>query len=308
MEESTASRTALGVSLVRAVHARVDPDPVIVDDWGDRLVPAWARDQFHQMALAALTPDERDRFAAAPDMALARFFPKNDMYGNVVMRARWCEDALAAAVADGLRQYVILGAGFDSFALRRPAFADGVEIFEIDHPATQNLKLERLDSLGIAVPPGVRFIAADFTRETMAEVLARSGLDLRARVFFSWLGVVSYLTREENIASLTAMAATAPGSLIAFSYLNQSIFAPRLAAGAPEGETLSYSASIVAKLGEPFKSGFDPAELGGQLAELGLDLVEDLNGPGLAERYGRIGARALPTAVASRFALARVRG
>jgi O-methyltransferase involved in polyketide biosynthesis len=131
---------------------------------------------------------------------------------------------------------------------------------------------------------------------------------LRAKVFFSWLGVVSYLTREENIASLTAMAATAPGSLIAFSYLNQSIFAPRPSADAPEGETLSYSASIVAKLGEPFKSGFDPAELGGQLAELGLDLVEDLNGPDLAQRYGRTGPRSLPTATASRFALARVKG
>jgi methyltransferase (TIGR00027 family) len=308
MEDSTASRTALGVSLVRAVHARIDPDPVIVDDWGDRLVPDWAREDFHQMALARMTPEERERFAAAPEMALAEFFPKNDMYGNVVMRARWCEDALAAAVADGLRQYVILGAGFDSFALRRPAFADGVAIFEIDHPATQSLKLAQLQALGIAAPAGVRFIAADFTRETMAEVLARSGLDLSARVFFSWLGVVSYLTREENIASLTAMAATAPGSLIAFSYLDQSIFAPQRSADAPEGETLSYSASIVAKLGEPFKSGFDPAELGGQLAELGLDLIEDLNGPDLAQRYGRTGARSLPTATASHFALARVKG
>ena len=306
MEDSTASRTALGVSLVRAVHARFDPDPVIADDWGERLVPDWARDEFHRMALARMTDEERERAAAAPGTILAEFFPRQDMYGNVVIRARWAEDALADAVADGVRQYVILGAGFDSFALRRPAFAEEVTIFEIDHPATQSLKLGQIRALNIAVPPDVHFIAADFTRETLTEVLAPAGLDRRARVFFSWLGVTSYLTREENIASLKAMAASAPGSLIAFSYLDQAIFAQRATADAPEGETLSYSASIVARFGEPFKSGFDPLLLGGELAGLGLELVEDLNGPDLALRYGRVGARALPTAVASRFALARV--
>src|SRR4029079_1600815 len=140
----------------------------------------------------------------APETILARYFPRQDMYGNVVMRGRWAEDALADAGADGGRQYVILGAGFDSFALRRPAFAEGIEIFEIDHPATQNLKLEQIHALGLADPPGVRFIAADCTRETLREVLSRSGLDRAARVFFSWLGVTSYLTREENHGSLSA--------------------------------------------------------------------------------------------------------
>ncbi len=308
MEDSTASRTALGVSLVRAVHTRIDPDPVIVDDWGDRLVPDWAREEFREMALARMTPAERERAIAAPEAVLAEYFPRQDMYGNVVMRARWAEDALADAVAGGLRQYVILGAGFDSFALRRPAFAAEVEIFEIDHPATQNLKLERLRDLSIADPPGVHFISADFARETMGSVLARAGVDPGAAVFFSWLGVVSYLTREANIASLSAMAASAPGSLIAFSYLDEVIFAARAAADAPEGETMSNAASIVRKFGEPFVSGFDPALLGGELAALGLELVEDLNGPDLAQRYGRTGARFLPTAPVSHFALARVTG
>jgi methyltransferase (TIGR00027 family) len=259
------------------------------------------------MALAQMAPEEREQATAQPETILARYFPRQDMYGNVVLRARWAEDALAAAVADGVRQYVILGAGFDSFALRRPAFADGIEIIEIDHPATQTLKLERLEAIGLADPPGVQFIAADLSRESIGSALARSRFDPTQRVFFSWLGVVSYLTREANRASLRAMAECAPGSLVVLSYLNQSIFAPR-AADRPEGETLSYSASIVRKLGEPFVSGFDPAELPGELDALGLELIEDLNGPELAERYGRVGARALPTATASRFALARVKG
>ena len=104
------------------------------------------------------------------------------------------------------------------------------------------------------------------------------------------------------------MAECAPGSLVAFSYLDQAIFAPNLPADRPEGETMSYAAGIVRKFGEPFVSGFDPALLGSELDELGFELIEDLNGPGLAERYGRVGAKALPTATASRFALARVKG
>jgi methyltransferase (TIGR00027 family) len=206
-----------------------------------------------------------------------------------------------------VRQYVILGAGFDSFALRRPAFAHDVEIIEIDHPATQSLKLERLRALGLGDLPGVQFIAADLSRESIGSALARSTFDPAERVFFSWLGVVSYLTREANRASLRAMAACAPGSLVVLSYLDQAIFAPKAADG-PESETLSYSASIVRTLGEPFVSGFDPAELPGELDGLGLALIEDLNGPDLAQRYGRTGAKALPTATASRFALARVKG
>ena len=307
MEDSTASRTALGVSLVRAVHARIDPDPVIADDWGDRLVPDWARDEFRQMVLARMTPAERDRAMAAPATILDDFFPRQDMYGNAVMRARWSEDALADAVAEGLRQYVIVGAGFDSFALRRPAFAEGVEIFEIDHPATQSLKLDQLRAAGVADPPGVHFIAADLARETIGSALSRAPFDPGARVFFSWLGVTSYLTRGANIASLSAMAASAPGSLIAFSYLDQAIFEMPAPADAPEGETLRDLATMVAHLGEPFVSGFDPALLDGELGELGLDLIEDLNGPDLAVRYGRVGARSLPTAAVSHFALARVK-
>jgi methyltransferase (TIGR00027 family) len=297
MEDATASRTALGISLVRATHARIDPDPVFADDWGDRLVPEWARDEFRQMVLARMSPAERDRAMAAPATMLDDFFARQDMYGNAIMRARWSEDALADAVAEGVRQYVIVGAGFDSFALRRPAFARGVEIFEIDHPATQSLKLDQLRAAGVADPPGVHFIAADLAHESIGAALARSPFDQRARVFFSWLGVTSYLTREANIASL-----------IAFSYLDQAIFAARVPADVPESETLRHLATMVAHFGEPWVSGFDPALLASELAELGLNLIEDLNGPDLAERYGRVGARSLPTAAVSHFALARAKG
>jgi methyltransferase (TIGR00027 family) len=307
MEDSTASRTALAVSLIRAIHTRTDPDPLIDDDWGDRLVPDWAVDELRELALARMTPAERERAMAAPERLLDEYFPRHDMFGNGILRLRWAEEALAEAIAGGVNQYVIVGAGFDSFALRRPAFARDVEIIEIDHPATQTLKLERLRDLGIAAPPGVRFIAADFTRETMASVLSRAGLDRQAPAFFSWLGVASYLTREENIASLSAMAASAPGSLIAFTYIDQAVFEARALANAPESETLRDSSSAVARLGEPFVSGFDPKLLGGELAALGLELIEDFNGPGLAQRYGRTGARNLPSPTASRFAMARVK-
>jgi len=117
------------------------------------------------------------------------------------------------------------------------------------NPAVAHREIGTVEVLDEIEPqPGVHFIAADFARETLGSVLARSGLDPAALVFFSWLGVTSYLTREANRASLSAMAASAPGSLIAFSYLDQVVFAARAPAGAPEGETLSYSAGIVGRL------------------------------------------------------------
>ena len=302
MQEFTASRTALGVSLLRAEHARSDPDPVIADPWGDRLVPEAAREAYRRIALARLSPET----SAAPDTLLRDFFAGQALYGSILLRARWSEDALAAEVADGVRQYVLVGAGFDSFCLRRPDFARDLEIFEIDHPATQALKLAQLDRTGLGRPDGTHFIAADLANEDVGSALSRAPFRRDERAVFTWLGVTVYLTREANMATLRAIATcAAPGSLLAFTYADAAIFQPRAAAA--EGESLNESTRMVARLGEPFVSGFDPAELPDLLAGAGLELIEDLNGPALAERYGRVGRRALPTSVSSRCALARVR-
>lgn len=183
-----------------------------------------------------------------------------------------------------------MGAGFDSFIVRQPAFARDLAIVEIDHPATQALKRRRLDECGVPVPPNVRFVAADLAAEPVADVLGRAGVSRTAPAFFAWLGVTVYLSRDANRATLAAIAAaSAPGSELVFTYVDARVL-DRLRAhrAAPD---------------EPWVSGFDPASLPSGLAALGLRLVEDLDGTALAARY----AGALVPGRAGHVARAEVR-
>ena len=141
MIESSPSRTAIATSLMRAVHSRRDPSPILVDPWGDCLVPNSERDRFCQGILARMDSEAQAVALQAPGSILDNFLLANVAYPGVVIRSRYAEDALREAASKGIRQYVLIGAGFDSFALRRPAFAENLEIFEIDHQATQALKI-----------------------------------------------------------------------------------------------------------------------------------------------------------------------
>jgi methyltransferase (TIGR00027 family) len=301
MIEATPSRTALATSMMRATHSRCDPSPLIDDDWGDRLVSNSERDRFRERILGGMEPDARAAALREPGSMLDNYFLAHTSYPGVVMRSRYAEDALKSAMERGTRQYVLIGAGFDSFALRRPAFFEGLEIFEIDHPATQTLKIERIRECGIALPPSVHFMAADLASETLAAALARSTFRSEEPAFFSWLGVTVYLTREANMATLRAVAtSSAARSELVFTYVDQIEFG---AGGrrAPDQST----AQAVARIGEPFMSGFDPDEIATDLKRAGLDLVEDLGGHQLAERCGRTGDNALRPPASMHIALAR---
>ena len=286
MIEATPSRTALATSLMRATHSRRDPFPLIDDSWGDRLIPKSERDRFSERILSRMDADARVAALSEPDSILDNYFLANITYSGVIIRSRYAEDALKAATKRGTRQYVLIGAGCDSCALRRPARSQELEIFEIDHPATQALKIKRIRECGITLPASVHFIAADLASETLASALARSPFRRDEPAFFSWLGVTVYLTREANMATLRAVATCgAPGSELVFTYVDQIEFAEggRRAPDHP-------NAQAVARLGEPFVSGFDPLQLANDLKSAGLELVEDLNGHQMAERYGRGGA------------------
>ena len=284
MEKLTASRTALATSLMRAAHTRLDPHPLIDDPWGDRLVPESVK-----------------RVVASAGESLDESLRRNASYANVIMRTRFAEDALQAAVAKGVSQYVLIGAGFDSFSLRRPAYAANLQIFEIDFPATQGLKIERIDACGIVLPDAVHFIAADLSQESVAAALARSTFDAKRLTFFSWLGVTMYLTREANLATLKSIASCSPvGSEVVFTYLDERVFQA-------QSESFRALEQRVAAIGEPFLSGFNPGELAGNLAACGLDLVEDLSGREAAARYDRDGEHRLGQSMFSHMALARVK-
>lgn len=276
MENLTASRTALATALIRALHTRTDPKPLIDDRWGDRLVPDSVR--------ATMTDD-----------ALLR----SPAFANVILRSRFTEDALQAAVRGGVRQYVLIGAGFDSFSLRRPSFAKDLNIFEIDHPATQRLKLERIAECGLELPPSVHFIAADLSQQSVAAALSQSAYDPAVLTFFSWLGVTMYLTREANLATFRSVASCSPaGSLLAFTYMESSILQSQSAA-------FQELQARVSSMGEPFLSGFDPALLADDLRGCGLELVEDLTGQAIIDKYQRAGTRGFERHSSSHVALAR---
>jgi methyltransferase (TIGR00027 family) len=258
VDKSIASRTALSTSLMRALHSRADPHPVIQDPWGDRLVP----------------PDIRETL---PDELLSR----SPAFANVITRTRFTEDALQSAIARGARQYVLIGAGFDSFALRMPDYARQIEVFELDHPATQELKLRRIRECKLAVPPTVHFVAVNFAEESVADALTRSPFRADCLSFFSWLGVTMYLTREANLATLKSVAACAlPDSELVFTYMDERIFASKSAS------FLAFKERVAA-MGEPFLSGFDPRSLAQELLSCGLELREDLSGEQTNARYGR---------------------
>jgi methyltransferase (TIGR00027 family) len=283
MEKSAASRTALATSLMRAVHTRLDPHPLINDPWGDRLVPEPVK-----------------RAMAPSNESLDASLVGSRSYANVITRTRYAEDALQAGVSRGVRQYVLIGAGFDSFALRLPKFAADLQIFEIDFPATQSLKVERIGACAITLPDSVHFIAADLSKESVAAALARSPFETNRLTFFSWLGVTIYLTREANLATLRSIASCSPaGSEVVFTYFDERVFQA-------QSESFRELEQRVAAIGEPFLSGFDPAELAGSLAACGLDLVEDLNGAEAAARYDPGGEHGLGQSTFSHIALARV--
>ena len=277
MERFAASRTALATSLMRAAHTRLAPKPLIDDPWGDRLVPESVRGTMDDQALL-----------------------QSPAYANVITRTRYAEDALRIAVAKGVAQYVLIGAGFDSFALRRPPFAAALQIFEIDFPATQALKMERIDACGVPLPESVHFIAADLAQQSVAAALARSSFKPEQLTFFSWLGVTMYLTREANLATFKSISSCTPaGSEVVFTYFDERLFQA-------QSGSFRELEQRVASVGEPFRSGFNPAFLAANLAQCGLELLEDLSGIDVVRRYDVGGERGLGHSAFSHIALARV--
>lgn len=297
MDDATPSTTALATALMRALHTRADPLPLLDDPWGDRLVPDAVKDRMRARAPTG-TP---------ADIALDAGLRASAAYANVIVRSRFAEDMLADAAARGVRQYVLIGAGFDSYALRRPEAARDVAVFEVDHPATQGYKCERISACGIKVAGNVHFVAADLSMEDLGVALARSPFKTGEPAFFSWLGVSMYLTREANLATFRAIAGAATiGSELVFNYADQIVFDNSPSEGG-ESASLSEMRRTVAAAGEPFLSGFHPIELADVLHGCGLELVEDFSNKQLVDRYDPLGVNNLRPAAPSHIARARIR-
>jgi methyltransferase (TIGR00027 family) len=262
MIEAKPSRTAMGVAIRRAAHQLFDTPLVLADPFALPIVGADAAEK-----LKAAESDQQDVMARA-------------MRAFIVVRSRFAEDELQRAVARGTRQYVVLGAGLDTFAFRNPYTAEGLRVFEVDHPSTQEWKRQRLAAADIAIPASVTFAAVDFERETLADGLARVGFDRKAPAFFSWLGVTMYLSDDAIGQTLEYVASTGSGGGLVFDYA-----IPEASLGWVERLALRALAKKVASAGEPFRTFFEPAALHARLLSLGFREVQDLGADDLNTRY-----------------------
>ncbi len=198
----------------------------------------------------------------------------------LVARSRVAEEALAEAVRRGVRQYVVLGAGLDTFAYRNPYPAQQLSVFEVDHPVTQAWKRRQLAAARIALPESLRFVAVDFESETLPERLTRAGFRAGEPACFSWLGVTMYLTRAAVLGTLGYVAALPTGSGIVFDYA-----VPPATLDLIRRVVVRTVMHRVAAAGEPWKSFFEPRELALELHSLGFRQCEDLGAEQLNARF-----------------------
>jgi methyltransferase (TIGR00027 family) len=259
METAKPSKTALRVAMRRAAHQIYDAKPLVFED------------PFAVSILGETYAEEIRRTPTRPDRPFS-----SALRAFLVARSRYAEDNLARAVEQGVSQYVLLGAGLDTFAHRNSY--PGLRVFEVDHPATQEWKRELLAEGGLAAPTGLTYAPVDFQRESLPEQLAAAGFDAAAPSFFAWLGVVPYLTAEAFRATLEFIAAQPQASGVVLDYGQPRRVLPML-------ERLMHDslASRVALAGEPFQLFFTPEEMAAELA--GFREIEDLGSKEINARY-----------------------
>lgn len=259
MQEGKFSKTAHRVAIRRAAHQLLDNPKVLDDPLALRIIGSEAANDLRS------NPKEHHAFSRAFRAFMAA-------------RSRYAEDELARAVARGVRQYVVLGAGLDTFAYRNPH--RGLRVFEVDHPSTQAWKREQLRAAAIKVPPSLSFVLIDFEKQTLADGLENSGLDANSPAFFSWLGVTPYLTREACVSTLSFIAGMPAGSGVVFDFaVDPTLLNPG------QRQALDALSKRVAAAGEPFQLFFDPNKLQDELKRLGFRRTEFLQGKDLNARY-----------------------
>ncbi|MCA1645158.1 MAG: class I SAM-dependent methyltransferase [Chloroflexi bacterium] len=256
------SRTALMAAMGRALH-RDGPPPHVLDDW-----------------MAADLAGEEGR--AILDSMLANALPDRMHAFQVwtAVRSRFVEDFVDSAVTDGVSQYVMLGAGLDSFAYRHADRLERLTIFEVDHPFSQAWKRRRLDELGIRLPHNVAFAAVDFQTQSLSEALVASGFVLDRPAVVSWIGVTMYLARDSIDATLQTIARCAPGTRAVVSYDQ-----PPDVLDEQNRAILAEVSGTAAKYGEPFISLFRRDEVEELLVEHGFDGVAHFGAEEAVVRY-----------------------
>jgi methyltransferase (TIGR00027 family) len=259
MKPNEPSRTALMIARQRAAHQLLDHGSILYDPF----------------ALKILREDEKDvlQFANAHPLA---------SIGRLITaaRSRIAEDALSRAVERGIRQIVILGAGLDTFALRNPHDARQILIYEVDHPATQTWKRQRLAEAQIELPAWLNLVPVDFEQDDMGEKLVASGFQQNSPAFFTWLGVVPYLT-EDAIGRTLDYMSSIQNSEVVFDYME-----PPEASSEELRKIETERTEQLKKMDERSLSRFKPAGMAAMLRSHGFCAIEDLDFQQIASRFG----------------------
>ena len=264
-----ASITALMSSFGRAFHAENEEHPVFTDHLAKNLMTAeeYVAVQGYILGGAQFFEPEIDPAALQPKELLRRLVNVH-IAPSPLCRAAYTEKALKAAVLSGTKQYVILGAGLDTFAFRETEFLSRYRVFAVDHPLTQADKLERIIRAGWTVPENLTFVPVDFTKDSLTERLIAAGFDPPAKSFFSWLGVTYYLSAEAIDVMLSSLSELcADGSSLVFDYPDENFF------DVPEKRV--QNTIMMAKAGgEPMKTAFSYSELETLLEKHGFLIYE----------------------------------
>jgi methyltransferase (TIGR00027 family) len=260
MKPNEPSRTALIPARQRAAHQLLDHGSILNDPF----------------AVKILREDEKEVLQSANEHPLAsigRLFS--------VARSRIAEDALSEAVERGTRQVIILGAGLDTFALRSPHGARQIRIYEVDHPATQAWKCQRLAEAQLALPPWLTFVPVDFERDDLGKMLAKAGFQQNLPAFFTWLGVVPYLT-QDAIGSTLDYIASIHDSEVVFDYMESpQAFSEEMR------ELVKERTKELEKMDERWASRFEPAGMDAFLRSHGFSDIQDINFQEIKFRFGR---------------------
>ena len=262
MIEARPSRTAMRVAMRRAAHQMLDNPRVLEDPIALPIIGPEA---------ATKLDEEKHRHGHRVAQSFRAF---------MAVRSRYAEDEMARSVARGATQYVVLGAGLDTFAYRNPYRESALRVFEVDFPATQEWKRQRLASAGISIPSSVIYAPLDFERQTLPEGLRQAGFDPKKLTFFSWLGVVMYLTEQTVMSTLGFIASMPPGGGVAFDFA-----VPRASLNWTGRLALDALSRRVSAAGEPFQTFFDPTALAEKLRQMGFHSVENLGADEINARY-----------------------
>ena len=268
MKKGQSSRTAEAAAALRANHFQNADDPIFSDPFALEMTSwGWKHLLTHPLTVKVMNSSVLNHTLGL-------------LTGQVVGRSRYAEDLLQHAIAQGVQQYVLVGAGLDSFILRQATKYPHLKIFEVDHPDTQAKKQQKLCQLG-ELPTNVEFVSIDFEQESIADALARSGLQQDQAAFFSWLGTTHYLEPQTTLMTLQSIAQiTALGSEVVLDY---SIDYRELDGVERWGSLFVSQFTRILK--EPLKGQFSPQNLHEAVSYIGYDVVEDLSGDGLNERY-----------------------